>query len=730
MSEVVHLKVKKSLPADVGHGRARIDQKTRDQLGVNTNDIIEIRGTRVTCSSVMRLLPEEEGRGIIRIDGMIRKNAGVSVDDLMEVRKAEVVPAEKVVLGQVIPDSFRNDPSFIAYLKKNLLRRAAVAGDVIALPNTILTSKVLPLRVISTVPEKLVVFTPETEVVLKEKVSEVGVTAISYEDVGGLGDELMRVREMIEFPLKHPELFARMGIDSPKGVLLYGPPGTGKTLIAKAVANESGATFFSIQGPEIMSKFFGESEEQLRKKFELAEEKAPSIIFIDEMDSIAPKREDVHGEVERRVVAQMLTLMDGLRGRGQIIVIGATNRIDAVDPALRRPGRFDREIMIGVPARNGRKEILEIHTRGMPLEEKVKLDDLADLTHGFTGADLAALSREAAMKALRRYIPQIDIDKQIPPEVLETMNVTTDDFQGALMGIEPSALREFFVEVPEVGWDDIGGLDEVIAQLKESVEWPLKQPEAFERLGINAPKGIVLFGPPGTGKTLLAKAVANESEANFIPVNGPSIMSKWVGESEKAIREVFKLAKQSAPSIVLLDELDSIAPMRGSTSSGTGSVTDKIVNQLLTSMDGIEGMKHVVVIATTNRPDLIDPALMRTGRFDRRIMVGLPDEAARRAIIKIHTENMPIKGINVNDIALRTEGMVGSDIEALCREAGMIALRRDKQTKTVTAADFEAALEKIAPSVSELALKFYTQVAEELGDGITRSIKEDVEGYG
>jgi transitional endoplasmic reticulum ATPase len=530
--------------------------------------------------------------------------------------------------------------------------------------------------------------------------------------VGGLEEELQRVREMIELPLKHPELFERLGIDPPKGVLLYGPPGTGKTLIAKAVANEAGAAFYSIQGPEIISKYYGQSEEKLREKFDEAEKNAPSIIFVDELDSIAPKREEVHGEVERRVVAQLLTLMDGMGGRGQVIVIGATNREDAIDPALRRPGRFDREIEIGVPTKEGRKEILEIHTRGMPLGDEVSLDYFASLTHGFVGADLMALAREAAMKCLSRFVPELELGKPIPAEVLERVKVTQDDFMDALKELEPSAMREVLVEVPKVTWDDVGGLEEVKRHLREMIEMPMENPAAFKRMGIRPAKGILLYGPPGTGKTLLAKAVANESKANFIPIKGPEIMSKWVGESEKAVRQAFKKAKQVAPAVLFLDEIDAIAPRRGSASDT--NVTERVVNQLLTSMDGMDTLEKVTVIAATNRPDIIDPALLRPGRFDRLVLIPIPDEKARLAILSVHTKAMPIRNVDVTILADKTEGFVGADLENLCREAAMIALRENKDAEIVEMRHFEAALKITKPSVDKDVMKQYENIGKAL----------------
>ena len=533
---------------------------------------------------------------------------------------------------------------------------------------------------------------------------------VTYEDIGGLHEELQRIREMVELPLKHPELFRHLGIDPPKGVILYGPPGCGKTLIAKAIANETGAHFISINGPEIMSKFYGESEARLREVFQEAEQNAPSIIFIDELDAIAPKRGEVTGEVERRVVSQLLTLMDGLKTRGQVIVIGATNRIEAVDPALRRPGRFDREIRIGVPDRNGRKEILQIHTRRMPLAEDVDLDELADITHGFTGADIAALCREAAMSALRRFLPKIDLEREtIPAEILEQIKVTREDFSNALRLVQPSALREVILEIPNVRWEDIGDLEQVKQELREAVEWPLKYPDVFKRLGIRPPRGILLYGPPGTGKTLLAKAVATESEANFISVKGPEVLSKWVGESEKAVREIFRKARETAPCIIFFDELDAIAPRRGMhTDAG---VTDRIVNQILTEMDGIQILKGVVVIGATNRPDILDPALLRPGRFDRVMYVPPPDERGRYQIFQIHTREMPLDDdVDLRRLAEMTDGYTGADIEAVCREAALTAAREDLNIKKVSMRHFLAALEKVKPSITPEQKREYEKI--------------------
>ncbi len=591
MADSVTLRVAKAIhQSEVGLGRARVDSKTRKDLNVEVGDFIEIVGKRTTAAKVFRVAQEDEGKAIIRIDGMVRSNAGVSIGEKVTVQKSDTQPAIKVVVAPKIPTGkrVRFGPGVEELFKKGLINRSLVKGDDITIPNIALMGGLLPFVVISTQPAGVVIVGGHTELVVKtepmETVAEKTTSSsITYDDVGGLEDELQRVREIIELPLKHPELFDRLGIDPPKGVLLYGPPGTGKTLIAKAVANEAGANFYSIQGPEIMSKYYGQSEEKLREKFEEAEKNAPSIIFIDEIDSIAPKREEVTGETERRVVAQMLTLMDGLGGRGQVIVIGATNREDAIDPALRRPGRFDREIEIGVPTKDGRMEILQIHTRGMPLEEDVDLDRLASSTHGFVGADIAALAREAAMKCLGRFVPDFELDKPVPSELLEKMRVTNRDFVEALREIEPSAMREVLVEIPQVSWEDVGGLEDIKLLLKEMIELPLEAPQRFKRLGIRPARGVLLYGPPGTGKTLLARAVANECKVNFISIKGPEIMSKWVGESEKAIRQIFKKAKQVAPCIVFLDEIDAIAPRRG---MGSDSNCDRKGRKSVADIDG------------------------------------------------------------------------------------------------------------------------------------------------
>jgi len=731
MKEIV-LKVAEGLSQDVGSGRARLDGKSRIELDISPGDIIEIEGGRKTAAVVWRARPIDEGKGIIRIDNLTRKNARVGIGDKVIVRKIIPKVAKRVIMAPAISQGQRIQfgQGIEHLVKRGLLKRPVNAGDTIVVPGIALFGNSLPFGVVKTDPHEIVSIGEETEIIVKEepiKEEMLRVPQVSYEDIGGLREEIMKIREMIELPLKHPELFERLGIDPPKGVLLHGPPGTGKTLIAKAVANESGASFFTINGPEIMSKFYGQSEENLRKTFEEAEKNSPSIIFIDEIDAIAPKREEVHGEVERRVVSQMLTLMDGLKGRGKVIVIGATNRVDSIDPALRRPGRFDREIIVGVPDRKGRKEILEIHTRGMPLAKDVDLDYLADVTHGFVGADLAALAREAAMNALRRYLPEIDLDKPIPKEILQKMEVKMNDFRDAHKAIEPSALREVLIEIPKVKWEDIGGLEEVKQRLKEAVEWPLTDPQMFKKLGIRPPRGILLYGPPGTGKTMLAKAVATESNANFLSIKGPEVFSKWVGESEKAVREIFKKAKQSAPSIIFLDEIDALAPRRGMYEGSR--VTETVVNQLLTSMDGLERMSDVVIIGATNRPDILDSSLLRPGRFDELIMVGQPDKEARKEIYSIHTKDMPLeKDVDIEELAEMSEGYVGADIEAICREAAMIALRENRETKKVKREHFMKALEKVHPSVDDEMIEYYKEMANKLGKGIAkREIAKGIE---
>jgi transitional endoplasmic reticulum ATPase len=668
------------------------------KLGVSSGDVIEIIGKKKTSAIAWPAYSEDQDPGIMRIDGFSRKNAGVSINEYVVVRKAEVKNAMSIVLAPVgVRLNF--DEDFANFVKNRLIGRTFVEGDTILV---MMLGHPVQFAVVKTQPHGIVKITPDTKLqTFTEHVAEAkGVPRTTYEDIGGLKDEVQRTREIVELPMRHPEIFQRLGIDPPKGVLLLGPPGCGKTLLARAVANESDAHFLSINGPEIMSKFYGESEAKLREIFQHAQQDAPSIILIDELDSIAPKREEVAGEVERRVVAQLLALMDGLSGRGNVIVIGATNRPNALDPALRRPGRFDREIEIGIPNKQGRHEILLIHIRGMPLAGDVDLEVLAERTHGYTGADLAALCRETAMKALRRYLPEINLEEErIPPSVLKKMEVRMVDFMNAFKEITPTAMREVAVEVPVVHWDEVGGLEEVKEELKEAVEWPLKNPEVFKRLGTQPPRGVLLIGPSGCGKTMLVRAVATESEANFISIKGSEVFSKWVGESERAIREVFRKARMASPAVIFFDEVDSLVPRR-ELGYGDGGVTERVISQLLTEMDGIIPLENIIVIAATNRPDIVDPSVLRPGRFDRLIYVPEPDEAAKLEIFKIHTKNMPLS----NDVDVKehrmTKGYSGADILSVCREAAMNALKRDINAKEITSSNFEKAMEKVPPSIS------------------------------
>ena len=635
------LKVLEAYTRDVGRGVARIDYDSMDTLNASTGDVIELKGKRRTVAKCLPLYPSDEGKGIIRIDGLGRNNSGIAIGDTITVKKIKAVPAEKVVVAplEAIP------PIDERYLADALESVPLIKGDNVMVPYF---GGRLTFQVIGVTPAAdAVLVTQKTTFHIAEKGETLrGVPQVTYEDIGGIRDEIKKVREMIELPLRHPEIFEKLGIEAPKGVLLYGPPGTGKTLLAKAVANESNAHFISISGPEIMSKFYGESEARLREIFKEAREKAPSIIFVDEIDSIAPKREEVTGEVERRVVSQMLSLMDGLEARGKVIVISATNRPNAIDPALRRPGRFDREIEIKVPDKKGRQEILQIHTRNMPLADEeqplpVKIEKIASVSHGYVGADLEYLCKEAAMKCLRRLLPELNLEEEkIPPETLDKLIVNADDFKKALVEVTPSGMREVFIENPDVSWDKVGGLAEVKKELMEAVEWPMKFPGLYDNLGHKMPRGILLHGPSGTGKTLMAKAVATQSEANFVSVRGPELLSKWVGESERGIREIFKRARQSAPCVIFFDEIDSIAPIRGA--GGETAVTERVVSQLLTELDGMENMHGVVVLAATNRADMIDPALLRPGRFDKIIQIPLPDKESRKSVIEIHSKDIPL----------------------------------------------------------------------------------------
>jgi transitional endoplasmic reticulum ATPase len=712
MSEV-QLRVGDARQRDVGRGIARIDQRTMQKLGISAGDVIEIVNKRTTSAIAWPAYSEDQNRDIIRIDGFTRKNSGVAINEYVVIRPAKVKTALAITLAPV--DMRLNvDEDFTNFVKNRLMERTLVEGDTTLV---MMLGHAIPFTVSKTRPHGIIKVTTETRLtILNEPAPEgKGLPRTNYEDIGGLHTEIQRVREMVELPLRHPELFQRLGIEPPKGVLLHGPPGCGKTLLARAVANESEANFYSINGPEIMSKFYGESEARLREIFQQAQQNAPSIIFVDELDAIAPKREEVTGEVERRVVAQLLALMDGLSGRGNVIVIGATNRPGALDPALRRPGRFDREIEIGVPDKKGRYEVLQIHTRGMPLAEDVDLPKLSAMTHGYTGADLSALGRETAMKALRRYLPQINLEEErIPPSVLEKMEVKMDDFLGAYKEVTPTAMREVYIEVSTVHWDDAGGLDDVKQHLIEAVEWPIKTPEIFTKLGIRPPKGILLYGPPGCGKTLLARAVATESEANFISIKGPEVFSKWVGESEKAIREVFRKARMAAPAVVFLDEIDSLTPKRGMGMSDSG-VSERVISQLLTEMDGITTLQDIVVIAATNRPDMVDSAVLRPGRFDRLIYVPEPDEKSRLQILKIYTKGMPIsKDVDLTQLTIATKYYSGADIESLCREAAMHALRKNVNSAEVTMKDFQDALKEMGPSITPDMEKWYKSFMQQI----------------
>ena len=765
MTKEIRLKVVEALQDDAYKGIARLDSDLMRELEVRRGDFILIKGSRETVAIADRAYPADVGEGVIRIDGILRRNAKTGIGDVVQISKAYVKDAKKVIIAplqkgimvQAEPETIRN----------SLLGRAVVKGDILVLGGTqrrmdlmsdefgnvqdILGGMLggmgfgnlgggisqLKFLVISAIPNQPVRITENTEVVLNPKaveITEENLPEINYEDIGGLSEEIRKIREMVEIPIKHPEIFGKLGIDPPKGILLHGPPGTGKTLLAKAVANESEANFILLNGPEIMSKFYGESEKKIRDLFEQAEKNSPSIIFIDEIDAIAPKREDVGGEVERRVVSQILTLMDGLKSRGEVIVIGATNRVNAIDPALRRPGRFDREIELAVPNKQGRLSILKIHTRGMPLAKDVNLSELASLTHGFVGADLQALTKEAAMNVLRKYLPNLKLDKeeeQIPKEVLEKLIIKQQDFLSALKIVRPSAMREVLVETPNIGWEKIGGLEQVKQELKEAVEWPLKNPNSFIRMGIRPSRGILLYGPPGTGKTLLAKAVAKESEANFIPVKGPSLLSMWVGKSEEGVRKIFERARQVAPCIIFFDEIDAIAGRRGA-EQGT-KVTERVLNQLLAEMDGLQNLNNVLIIGATNRPDMLDPALLRPGRFDKILLVNASSERGRLEILKIHTKNTPLgdgkklftekrKESFLKNIAKDTIGYTGADLEALVREAAMISLRRSIDAKQVSKEDFEEALNKVKPSVNPSTIEIYKKIE----DNFLRSAKSAV----
>tara|TARA_Y100000310_G_scaffold246620_2_gene251962 strand:+ start:743 stop:3193 length:2451 start_codon:yes stop_codon:yes gene_type:complete len=807
------LKVAEAIQDDVHKGIVRIDTKFLAEINVKPGDIVEIEGERKTVAIADRAYPGDIGLKIIRMDGIIRKNGKTGIGEVITIRKVAVKEAKKVVIAPARKGIVIRASNEI--FKQGLLGRAVTRGDIVSLGGTrrrkstmsespffedvfsILDESMMGIGfgdikfvVVDTNPKQPVIISESTEVTFNPEAVELKeelVPDITYEDIGGLREEITKVREMVELPLKHPEIFERLGIEAPKGVLLHGPPGTGKTLLAKAVASETNSHFILINGPEIMSKYYGQSEENLRKKFEEAEKNAPSIIFIDEIDAIASKREETRGEVERRVVAQMLALMDGLQSRGKVVVIAATNVPNILDPALRRGGRFDREIEIGVPNTAGRLNILKIHTRNMPLaknlkvnRKNVKLEELAEITHGFVGADLSSLAKESAMIVLRKLLPDLKLkeDQPIPKEMLERLKITQDDFKDALKVVRPSALREVLVEIPNTKWEDIGGLGNVRQELIEAVEWPLKHPESFHKLGIKPPKGILLYGAPGTGKTLMAKAVANESNSNFILVKGPELYSKWVGESEKAVRQVFKKARQVSPCVIFFDEIDSLAPKRSATSDN--NVSERVVNQLLTELDGLDEMHDVVIIAATNRPDIIDTALLRPGRFDRIILTPVPDEKSRIEIFNVHTSGMPVKyeslpkswkpseipknilrkmaddgavseddeknndsektkklseeeitqrGKFLSYLSNKTEGYVGSDIESICREAAIIALREDIESKEITLKHFEAAINKVRPSATKEIVKAYEEMSDHFSAARGKQMIEDRPNY-
>jgi len=754
----MNLTVKPLKQKDAGRRLAAIDRIAADELDLSGGDFIRVEASEgAAIARVWPGYPEDDGSGVIRIDGKLRQEASVGIDDRVTVEQVDVEPADRITVA--LPQRLGIRGNIDALIRRELGGQPVTEGQNVQLPLGFGfmggQSQAVPLKIAGTAPSGTVVVTDTTEIEIAEKPAEEivsgagaggeagadGAPDVTYEDIGGLDDELEQVREMIELPMRHPELFKRLGIDPPKGVLLHGPPGTGKTLIAKAVANEIDASFHTISGPEIMSKYYGESEEQLRDVFEEATESAPAIVFMDELDSIAPKREEAGGDVERRVVAQLLSLMDGLEERGEVVVIGATNRVDAIDPALRRGGRFDREIEVGVPDRDGRKEILQVHTRNMPLADGIDLDAYAENTHGFVGADLESLAKESAMHALRRIRPQLDLESdEIDADVLNSIQVTENDLKQALKGIEPSALREVFVEVPDVTWDEVGGLETTKERLRETIQWPLEYPEVFDQLDMAAAKGVLMYGPPGTGKTLLAKAVANESESNFISIKGPELLNKFVGESEKGVREVFSKARENAPTIVFFDEIDSIATERGGGTTDSG-VGERVVSQLLTELDGLEALEDVVVIATTNRPDLIDSALLRPGRLDRHVHVPVPDEDARRKILDVHTEHKPLADdVDLAAIARRTEGYVGADLEAVAREASMSASRefigsvtREEVRESignvrVTMAHFEQALEEVNPSVTPETRERYDEIEQQFEQS---AVEEPADpGYG
>jgi transitional endoplasmic reticulum ATPase len=758
VSKILKLKVAEAMQDDVNKGIVRIDSKYLKELNLEVGSFVEIKGDRSTVCIVDRGLPGDLGLNIIRMDGLSRRNAKTGIGEIVTIKPAKVKEAKKVVLAPAKEGVLIKANS--ALFKNGLMGRAVKKNDFVALGgsrsrrqtimqnpafddiNSIIDHRFSafglgdlkfvitnaePKKEFALITENTVVeFNPEPATPEEEKVID-----ISYEDIGGLHDEVSKVREMIELPLKHPQVFERLGIQPPKGVLLHGPPGTGKTMLAKAVANETDAHFSLINGPEIMSKFMGQSEANLRKKFEEAEKNAPSIIFIDEIDAIATKREESKGEVERRVVAQLLAIMDGLKTRGRVVVIAATNIPNAIDPALRRPGRFDREIEIGVPDKLGREKILQIHTRNMPLAKTINLKKIAEITHGFVGADLESLAKEAAMIVLRRLLPELRKLKEgesLSDDLMNNILITQNDFVEALKGVRPSAMREVLVEVPTVSWNDVGGLEDVKQELKEAVEWPLNHKDAFERLGVRPPKGILMYGPPGTGKTMLAKAVANQSEANFISIKGPELLSKWIGESEKAIREIFEKARQSSPTIIFFDEIDAIAPRRGNQDSS--KVTERVVNQILTELDGLQELNDVIIIGATNRPDIVDTALLRPGRFDRIVLVGVPDKKSREKIFEVHTKHMPLaKDVKISELVDLTEGYVGADIESVCREAAILSLRKDIKSKEVSLEYFKEALNKVRPSVNKEIEKAYEDLKNQFSSAKGEEFKKNKPDY-
>jgi transitional endoplasmic reticulum ATPase len=757
----IKLRVAEALQDDAYKGIARIDYEIMRKLGINRGDVISIKGGRETVAIADKAYPADVGEGIIRIDGIIRKNARTGVSENITIDKADVREAKKVTIAPQKGIKVQGD------IKPGLLGRTIVKGDIVVLGGVQRRRDVMSEEfgdmddifgnlsdmfggmgfgnlggglqqikfiIVNSNPDKPCVITENTDLILSNKYVEVleeSMPEVTYEDIGGLTDEVKKIREMVEVPLKHPEVFEKLGIEPPKGVLLHGPPGTGKTLLAKAVANESDANFILLNGPEIMSKFYGESEKKLRDIFEEAEKNSPSIIFIDELDAIAPKREDSGGEVERRVVSQLLTMMDGLQSRGKVIVIGATNRPNSIDQALRRPGRFDRELEIRAPDKNGRLTILKIHTRGMPLTKDVSLDQLAGVTHGFVGADISALAKEAAMIVLRRVLPQLELkeDEPVPDEVLKDLKVEHRDFKEALKVVRPSAMREVLIETPNVNWEDVGGLENLKEELKEAVEWPIKYPKSFINMGIKPPKGILLYGPPGTGKTLLAKAIAKESEANFIQVKGPSLLSMWVGKSEEGVRKIFERARQVSPCIIFFDEIDSLAGKRGLEHGN--KVTERVLNQLLSEMDGIEDLSNIIVIGATNRPDMLDSALLRPGRFDRILLASSPDTKGREHILKIHTKKMPLsKDVNMKKLIEKTEGYVGADLESFVREAAMLSLRENIENKEVKMKHFELALGKVGASVTKADMDRYRKIETEYLKSAKAALERPVEYLG